>query len=607
MKRPVGHNAAEAAVAWRLEMLEQREVPAINILIDYTLDLPAYGGTGFFQTHPEARQIMEQVAYELGQRIDAHLAAIQPSGSNTWTATVYHPGTGNLYAIPNLRIPADSIIVYVGGRTIAGAEAGFGGYGGYSWSGSPHWGQILATRNWSGFSLWGGSIAFDSSRNWYFGTDPASLRSDQLDFYSAAWHELGHVLGIGTAPQWWSQVRAGRFVGAQAQSVYGGPVPLSGERAHWADGVRVMGQRAAMSPYLYYGQRTNWSILDQAALYDLGWLSPTTTSWNVRFPASRSPVLFSASGTGTVQVYGFDSTGNLAFSGLSFTPFGANYRGVIRATSADVNGDGWADYLFATGPGVGARLRIIDGASGADLLATTTVFGGFGGGIFVAAGDIDRDGRAEIAISADAGGDPAVAVARIVGGQLQYLGYTWALHPSARTGVRVAMADIDGDGRADVIASAGTGWSPVVRIYDGAALAAGRMQLQRPAFLAYDASWRQGVNVTAGDLDGDGCAELITSLDSGGSSLVRVWRDDASNNRLSFSWQFFANGLNDRSGIRLSARDIDGSGRVSLITAPASGSLVWLRVLRLTSDNVAALPAIFPPSAVNALQGIYVG
>ncbi|MCS7271413.1 MAG: FG-GAP-like repeat-containing protein, partial [Gemmataceae bacterium] len=456
-------------------------------------------------------------------------------------------------------------------------------------------------------SLWGGSIAFDSTRNWYFGTDPAGLRSDQLDFYSAAVHELGHVLGIGTAPQWWSQVQGTQFVGRQARSVYGGPVPLSADRAHWADGVRVNGQASAMSPYLYYGRRVGWSALDQAALYDLGWAVPAPAGLSVRFTSRRPPVLVSAAGTGTVQVYGYDSSGNLTFSGLSFTPFGASYRGVIRAVSADINGDGWADYVFASGPGVGARLRIIDGASGADLLPITSVLGGFGGGIFVAAGDIDGDGRAEVAISADAGGDPVVAVARVLNGQLQFISYTLALNSQARVGVRVAMGDVDGDGHADVIATAGAGWSPVVRIYDGAGLAGGQIRLQQPAFFAFDPTWREGVNVTVGDLDGDGRAEIMTSLDSGGLSLVRVWNSAPAAASVSLRMQFFANGLADRNGIRLLARDIDGSGRVSLVTAPASGSFAWLRVLRLSAGSVAALPAVFPPGILSALSGIYVG
>jgi hypothetical protein len=362
-----------------------------------------------------------------------------------------------------------------------------------------------------------------------------------------------------------------------------------------------------MSPYLYYGRRVGWSALDQAALYDLGWVAPAPAGLAVRFPVTRPPVLVSSAGNPTVQVYGFDATGNVSFSGLSFTPFGANYRGVIRATSADVNGDGWVDYLFATGPGVAARVRIVDGVTGADLLPVTPVLGGFGGGVFLAAGDIDGDGRAEVAISADAGGSPVVTVAQVAQGQLQYLSYIQVLHPLARSGVRVAMGDVNGDGRADLIASAGTGWSPVVRIYDGAALASGQVRLQRPAFFAFDPTWRNGVNVTAGDLDGDGRAELMTSLDAGGLSLVRVWNGVAPSEALSLRLQFFANGVTDRSGIRLLARDVDGSGRTSLITAPASGSLAWLRVLRLNAASVLPLPPIFPPSSISALQGIFVG
>jgi hypothetical protein len=600
------------------ECLEAREVPAITILVDYSLDLRANGGSGFFQDNPEARATMNRVAYEMGQRVSANFAAINPGGANTWSALFYDPRTGQQFSVANLRIAANTIVLYAGGRAVPGAEAGFGGYGGYSWSGSSAWGNTLARRGSSGFSLWGGSITFDTTIRWHFGLTTAGLNSNELDFYSVATHELGHVLGIGTAPQWFNKVQGSSFAGAYSRSVYGGPVPLSGDRAHWADGVTVTGQPVSLDPILNYGTRVTWTSLDQAALRDIGWGAGAAVSPPVVPPpppvpptvplppvggGSRLPVLVSGAG-GVVHVYARGTDGNLAHTGQSFRPF-TGFAGVVRTAVADFDGDQVADYAFATGGGTAAQVRIINGATGADIVAPTRVLGGFGGGSFIAAGDVNNDGKAELAVGADAGGLPVALVYSVADGRLAGLARAVTLHPNARCGVRVAMGDVNGDGTADLIAAAGAGWAPVVRVYDGAALAEGHATLQCPAFFVFGRGLRSGVNVAAGDVNGDGFDDLIFSQDTGGTTLVRVLA--GASGGLTGYQAFYANGLTDRGGIRLVARDIDGDGRAEVVTSAAGGNLNWLRVLSVSDTSVEALAALFPPGSQGALHGVYVG
>jgi len=324
-------------------------------------------------------------------------------------------------------------------------------------------------------------------------------------------------------------------------------------------------------------------------------------------------VLVSGAGDGRVYVYARGTDGNLAYTGRSFQPFG-DFTGPIRTAVADFNGDHIADYAFTTGAGTAAMVRIVNGATSADILGPTTVLGGFSGGAFIAAGDLDRDGQAELAVSADAGGSPTVEVYRLSSGQLVLITSYTPIRSDAVCGIRVAMGDINHDGAAELVTSAGPGWVPCVRIYDGTALAGGQTIQIVPGFLAFAWTTQFGVNVAVGDVNGDGSDDLVVSLDRGGSTKVRVWsgakitaHPSLPVNELSRYQQFFANGLTSRQGIRVVARDIDGDGKAELITSAAGGRLNWLRVLAVSQTAIDPLAALLPFESAEALQGVYVG
>src|SRR5206468_709467 len=120
-----------------------------------------------------------------------------------------------------------------------------------------------------------------------------------------------------------------------------------------------------------------------------------------------------------------------------------------------------------------------------------------------------------IVTGADAGGGPHVKV-------FDPLARAWrvtflAYDPSFTGGVRVAAGDINGDGVADIVTGAGRGGGPHVKVFDGVTLAV------EQSFFAYDASFRGGVYVAAGDLDIQGHADIITGAGGGGGPHVKVF------------------------------------------------------------------------------------
>ncbi|MFA4930450.1 MAG: S8 family serine peptidase [Patescibacteria group bacterium] len=111
-------------------------------------------------------------------------------------------------------------------------------------------------------------------------------------------------------------------------------------------------------------------------------------------------------------------------------------------------------------------------------------------------------------------------------------------YPSTdRFGVTSASGDVNNDGIEDVVSVEGAGGAPMVRIMT----AAGIVQNQ---FFAYASSFRGGISVATGDVNGDGVDEIITGAGPGGGPHVRVF--DSAGTVLT---QFFAYATDFRKGI----------------------------------------------------------
>lgn len=117
------------------------------------------------------------------------------------------------------------------------------------------------------YEPWAGSISFNSQANWDFSLDNPD--SNQIDFLSVALHEIGHILGIGTAPIFTNLSTKETFKGVNSKAVNNGKsIPLESDLSHVKDGFQ--GNSVLLDPIKNDGRNLP-SDIDLAMLADIGY------------------------------------------------------------------------------------------------------------------------------------------------------------------------------------------------------------------------------------------------------------------------------------------------------------------------------------------------
>lgn len=244
---------------------------------------------------------------------------------------------------------------------------------------------------------------------------------------------------------------------------------------------------------------------------------------------------------------------------FTLQPF-PGFLGGLRVTTGDVSGDRIPDILVAAGPGGGPHVKVFDGATGAELRSFFAFTPSFRGGLFVAAGDQNADALADIVVGADAGAGAHVQV--FSGRDLMPLRSFLAYPPGFLGGVRVAAGDVTGDGVADILTGAGPGGGPHAKVFDGATGA----ELQ--SFFAFAPTFRGGIYVALGDTRGRGRADLVIGAGAGAGPHVTVF-DGAT---LAAVSSFFAYDPRYTGGVRVGTYDVNFDGHLDVLTGPGPGA-----------------------------------
>jgi hypothetical protein len=299
------------------------------------------------------------------------------------------------------------------------------------------------------------------------------------------------------------------------------------------------------------------------------------TAWGTELDANGDGLADLAVGdVGEVGVYLGNTSGVPASGTLLAPPAGSSATfGEVLTRAGDVNGDGYGDLLVGARLGAqgGSVYLYLGGAAGlaaapAQTFASTV--SGFGDAM-AAVGDVNHDGYADVVI-VEAG----------VGQAVVYQGATDGLHaalalpvPAWTSGSTVTVGsagDVDGDGSADVV----VGSNFEASVFRGGAGGVGAQPwatLTGPMGIypdppSFNASF-------AGDVDGDGYADLALGAVGGEAALVQqmaVYRGGPAGYASTPTTMSLLGGTAPTGG-----GDIDGDGYDDLL----SGTTQWGGVL----------------------------
>ncbi|MEK7632073.1 MAG: VCBS repeat-containing protein [Patescibacteria group bacterium] len=109
------------------------------------------------------------------------------------------------------------------------------------------------------------------------------------------------------------------------------------------------------------------------------------------------------------------------------------------------------------------------------------------------------------------------------------------------------------------------------------------------SFYPFGKDYTSGVNVAAGDVDGDGIDEIIVAKSAGAKPDVAFFKSDGT-----YMYTLSAYDSTFRGGVNVGTADLNGDGRADLVTVPQSQRIAEVRVFDVSSGNILKSLTVLP-------------
>ncbi len=276
--------------------------------------------------------------------------------------------------------------------------------------------------------------------------------------------------------------------------------------------------------------------------------------------ATKMRLLITADTELPAEVYQFDSDFR---SQNNIEVFGGKFTG-LNITGADLDKDLKNEII--TGATAGnqpfVRSLSIDGKLIASFLAFE---GSFIGGVRVAAGDINNDGKVEYVVVPQSKREPVV---RIFDENGQLIREFLAFDKKYTGGLTVALGNVTDDAFDEIIIGSPSGMRTAVRVFNDQ----GKIVKEIKPFLATNKS---GANVTVGNLDKNDYDEIVIGAGSGSEPRVQAYDVDGKVIADFLAYKNFTG------GVRVAVGDWNEDGQGELVTSPGASGGPHIKILDL--------------------------
>ncbi len=284
--------------------------------------------------------------------------------------------------------------------------------------------------------------------------------------------------------------------------------------------------------------------------------------FEITLPKAKKSLATMAGFGGATHLRNYETNGKLKNNG--FYAFSRDFIGGGRIASGDVDLDGKDEIIVGAGKGDVPQVKVFerDGKMRDNFFAFEKRYKG---GLDVAVGDVDGDGKDEIAVSKMTGKSAVVKVFRY--NSKKSVLFQKHILPKSKMGATVALADVDGDGKAEVLIGTGQGKHvSEMQIFD---VEVGNYEGTRlKKYVPFGKKYKNGLDVAGGDLDGDGMAEIVISKLGGVKADVRVYEFDAQKTLLK-KFRVFPKKYG--TGVNVDVFDVNFDGREEILVGMNEG------------------------------------